>query len=99
MKMPSKTTIEHQLKGWKQIAEFLGQPVATTQRWAKSGMPVQRSGRYVIASPEELGRWLARESGAEQPVQIAGTGTDDLIAGLKRGLSDARRRRAIHRVK
>jgi hypothetical protein len=33
------------LKGWQQIAKFLGQPVATAQRWAKSGMPVTREGR------------------------------------------------------
>ena len=58
------------LKGWQQIAKFLGQPVATTQRWAKSGMPVTRQGRYVTAVPEELNRWLSRESGA-QPIHIA----------------------------
>jgi len=43
-----------QFTGWKQIAGFLGQPVATAQRWAKDGLPVRRSGRYMVASAEEL---------------------------------------------
>jgi hypothetical protein len=91
--------VEPKLRGWKQIADFLGQPVATAQRWSKSGMPVRRSGRYVVAAPDELRRWVGHESGAAQPVEIAATGTDDLVAGLKRGLREARRTRAIHRVK
>jgi len=33
-------------------------------------MPVTHEGRYVHASPEELNRWLGRESAGE-PVQIA----------------------------
>ena len=33
------------LKGWKDIAEFLGPPVAVAQRWAGEGMPVRREGR------------------------------------------------------
>jgi phage terminase Nu1 subunit (DNA packaging protein) len=88
-----------ELKGWKDIAEFLGQPVATAQRWAKSGMPVRRSGRYVVSSPEELSRWLGAESGSDEPVQIARTGTDDLLTALKRGLTNARKRRSLHRAK
>ena len=52
------------LKGWKQIAKHLGQPVATAQRWAKTGMPARREGRFMVASPEELSRWLGREAGA-----------------------------------
>jgi hypothetical protein len=35
------------LKGWQQIAAFLGQPVSVAQRWAKTGMPVARQGRFV----------------------------------------------------
>jgi len=46
------------LKGWHQIAAFLGQPVAVAQRWARSGMPAERKGRYVYATREELNRWL-----------------------------------------
>jgi hypothetical protein len=73
--------------GWKEIAKFLGQPIATAQRWAKSGMPV--------ASPEELSRWMGRESGLQEPVHIA-TDNADLTADLKRGLSDIRHHRRRH---
>ncbi len=78
------------LKGWKQIAAFLGQPLAVAQRWAKDGMPVARQGRYVTASPKELSRWLGRESHAAQPVRIATSG-ENLSADLSRGLAEARR--------
>ena len=43
------------LKSWRQIASFLGPPLAVVQRWAKSEMPVIRQGRYMIASRERLG--------------------------------------------
>src|SRR5438105_14984386 len=65
----AKTDELKALKGWQQIAKFLGQPVATSQRWAKSGMPVPRQGRYVTAVPAELNRWLSRDSAAGEPVQ------------------------------
>ena len=73
------------LKGWKNIAEFLGQPVSVAQRWAKSGMPVAHEGRAVTATPDELNRWLGRESSGE-PVTIA-SDESDLSADLKRGLA------------
>jgi hypothetical protein len=73
------------LNGWKKIANFLGQPVSVAERWAKSGMPVTRAGRRVIADPDALNRWLGRESAGE-PVQIAAE-TSDLSSELKRGLS------------
>jgi hypothetical protein len=73
------------LKGWKNIAEFLGQPLSVAQRWAKSGMPVAHEGRSVTATAEELNRWLGRESSGE-PVTIA-TEESDLSADLKRGLA------------
>jgi len=76
------------LKGWKQIAAFLGQPVPVAQRWAAEGMPAKRQGRYVESSREELNHWLGRESAGE-PVQIA-TEDTDLSAELKRGLSFVR---------
>jgi hypothetical protein len=41
------------LKGWSEIARFLGQPVAVAQRWARSGMPVAREGRFMYATREE----------------------------------------------
>jgi hypothetical protein len=91
--MPNRgqTQDSDELKGWQQIAAFLGQPVAIAQRWAKTGMPVQKRGRNVYSSPEELNRWLGRESAGE-PVQIA-TGATDLSAELKRGLSFFRKQR------
>jgi hypothetical protein len=70
--MPKRTKTQERLdvlKGWQQIATFLGQPRSVAQRWAKSGMPVTREGRSLHASPEELNRWLGRESAGE-PVQI-----------------------------
>jgi hypothetical protein len=29
------------LKGWQQIAAFLGEPPSVVQRWASDGMPVR----------------------------------------------------------
>jgi len=75
------------LKGWQQIAAFLGEPVSVVQRWASEGMPVQRQGRFVATSPEQLNAWLGKESG--KPVHVA-TGNTDLAAELKCGLSFVR---------
>jgi hypothetical protein len=75
------------LKGWRQIADFLGQPLAVSQRWAHAGMPVERQGRFVYASRQKLQDWLHREASGE-PVQIVSEDTD-LTAQLKRGLSYA----------
>jgi hypothetical protein len=77
------------LQGWKQIADFLGQPIAVAQRWGRTGMPVRRQGRYTVSSPAELNRWLGHESGIGEPVRIA-TEDSDLSADLKRGLALAR---------
>jgi hypothetical protein len=62
----SATAKPEALKGWQQIAKFLGQPVATAQRWAKSGMPVARQGRYVTAVPEDLNRWYLENAALNQ---------------------------------
>ena len=83
---------EETLKGWPTIAKFLSQPVSTVQRWAGEGMPVTRIGRYVAASPKQLEDWLTHEAGAKETVHIASPGTD-LLADLKRGLSEARKER------
>ena len=77
------------LKGWTEIASFLGQPVAIAQRWARSGMPVTREGRFMYASREELSRYLGREAGLGVPVHIA-TENMDLSADLRRALRHAR---------
>jgi len=80
-----------ELKGWRQIAAFLGQPVSVAQRWARSGMPAERKRRYVRAGREELNHWLAHESTGE-PVQIVTSGKD-LSAELRRGLAFVRKQR------
>jgi hypothetical protein len=72
------------LKGWQQIAAFLGEPQSVVQRWGTEGMPVRRQGRYVETTPAELNAWLGKESG--KPVHVA-TENTDLTAELKRGLS------------
>ncbi|HZQ20308.1 MAG TPA: hypothetical protein VFA90_16470 [Terriglobales bacterium] len=77
------------LKGWTQIAKFLGQPVAVAQRWARSGMPITREGRFMTASTEELSRYMGHETGLDVPVHIAAEDMD-LSADLKRALSYAR---------
>jgi hypothetical protein len=80
------------LKGWQQIAAFLGEPVSVVQRWAAEGMPVRREGRFVSTSPEELNAWIGKESG--KPVHVA-TENTDLAAELKRGLSYIRREKQL----
>jgi hypothetical protein len=60
------------LKGWGEIAKFLGQTVSVAQRWQSEGMPVAREGRFVSASPEELTAWIGTERGKKEPVHIAG---------------------------
>lgn len=77
-----------ELKGWQQIAAFLGEPTSVVQRWAAEGMPVRREGRFVSTTAEELNQWLGRESG--KPVHVA-TDNTDLTAELKRGISFVRR--------
>ena len=78
------------LTGWPAIAKFLGQPTAVAQRWAKSGMPVQRRGRSMTAKPDELSAWLGREAKTGMPVHIVQSSDDDLLADLRRGLKEAR---------
>ena len=78
------------LKGWQQIAAFLGEPTSVVQRWASEGMPVRRQGRYVETTPDELNAWLGKESG--KPVHVA-TESTDLTAELKRGLSFVRHKK------
>jgi hypothetical protein len=85
---PKAKAQPEELKGWAQIAQFLGQPTVT-QRWARSGTPVKREGRFTTASPEDLSRYLGREAGLDVPAHIASEEMD-LAADLKRALSYAR---------
>jgi hypothetical protein len=75
------------LKGWQQIAVFLGQTASVAKHWVNEGMPVRKEGRYVTSTVDELNAWLGRESG--KPVHAA-TDDTDLTAELKRGLSYVR---------
>jgi len=69
-KSPKSKPVSGELKGWQEIAAFLGQPVAVAQRWSRfEGMPTERRGRHVCASREKLNQWLGHESG--EPVQIS----------------------------
>jgi hypothetical protein len=83
------TAQNERLKGWNEIAGFLGQPVAVAQRWARSGMPVTREGRFMYASRQELRRYLGREAGLDVPVHMA-TENMDLSGDLKLALAHAR---------
>lgn len=84
----SQTVQPEILKGWQQIAAFLGEPPSVVQRWASDGMPVRKQGRYVETTPAEINAWLGKESG--KPVHVA-TADSDLTAELKRGLSFVRK--------
>ncbi len=83
-RLNSKQDFSAPLKGWQEIAGFLGEPVSVVQRWAAEGMPVRREGRFVSTSTKELNAWLGKESG--KPIHVA-TENTDLSAELKRGLS------------
>jgi hypothetical protein len=99
MAKPSKSPIKPKrkpetLKGWKQIAEFLGEPISVVKRWRSEGMPVFEQGRFVATSPEQLNAWLGRESG--KPVHVI-TPEADLATELKRGVAflRAKKKRAV----
>src|SRR5579872_465175 len=87
---PKKDTARpsEMLKGWKEIAEFLGEPVSVVKRWRTEGMPVAEQGRLVTSSLGQLNAWLGRVSG--KPVHVV-TAETDLAAELKRGLAFAKR--------
>ena len=81
---PGGAPVPEALKGWQQIAAFLGHPAAVVQRWASEGMPVHREGRHVVTTADDLNAWLGKQSG--KPVSVA-TKNTDLAAELKRGLA------------
>ena len=58
----------------------------TVRRWAKTGMPVKREGRFTTAKPDELLAWLGREAGMPRSAQIA-TNSADLAAGVKESIA------------
>ena len=81
------------IKGWKAIGEFLGIGAAAAQRWAKGGMPVKRQGRFTVADPEEIRKWLGKEAHMPAPAHVATKGAgEDISAALKESISAVRRR-------
>lgn len=81
---PAPTATE--LRGWASIAKFLGMPVSTVQRWAKEGLPVTRSGRNVIALPDEMNRWLQRTTGEASGTHVV-TPESDLLKDLRASIA------------
>ena len=77
------------LQGWRSIAGFLGLPLATVQRWARTGMPVRKQGRFTVADKEELQQWLGRQSHMPAPAQVVDANTD-LAAALQQSISATR---------
>jgi hypothetical protein len=65
---------------------------ASAQRWAKSGMPVRREGRFTVADADEIRKWLGREAHMPAPAHVL-TGDADISSALKDSISALRRRR------
>ena len=80
------------LRGWKNIAAYLGIPTGTAQRWAKDGMPVRREAPSTVADPKELSAWLGRESHMPGPAQVM-TGQVDMGNALKESIAAMRNMR------
>jgi hypothetical protein len=91
----SKNTEPQTLTGWKAIGEYLGIGQTAAQRWAKSGMPVRREGRFTVADVNEIRQWLGREAHMPAPAQVVTEGTD-LSAALKQSISALRRDKRSH---
>ena len=81
-----------ELKGWKEIASYLGIPAGTAVRWVRDGMPVRKQGRFTVADPKELSAWLGHESHMPAPAQIM-TGTADVAGALKESIAAMRHAR------
>jgi hypothetical protein len=87
-----KTAPAATLKGWTQIAKFLGTSPASAQTWAKQGMPVRREGRFTIADPTEVQAWLGQQSHMPGPAHIL-TDDTDIAAALKESISVVRQKK------
>jgi hypothetical protein len=91
-KTQSPPAAEGALKGWTEIARYLGIPVATAHRWAGEGMPVRREGRFTVADREAVSAWLGRESHMPKPAHVM-TKDADMAAALKESIAAARKRK------
>lgn len=67
------------LKGWKDIAKYLGCGVRTVQRWEKLGIPVRRPTKgarsAVMAVTDEVDAWLKRRAQPADAFVSSETGT------------------------
>lgn len=88
-KKAANTQVPETLKGWKAIGDYLGIGSATAQRWAKSGMPVRREGRYTVADAQQIRQWLGKEAHMPGPAHVVTDG-DDMAAALKESISAVR---------
>ena len=84
--MPKKKSAPTTLKGWTAIAKFLGTSPASAQTWAKQGMPVKRDGRFTVADPAEVQKWLGQQTHMPKPAHIL-TNNTDIAAALKESIS------------
>lgn len=78
--------VETTLRGWKEIAVFLGASPRSAQRWERElGMPVHRlritTGSVVTAYPSELDSWRRQVSAALARGPVQSDGSDDLEFG------------------
>ena len=89
MPRPKKEPSPSILKGWKAIGGYLGIGEAAAQRWANSGMPVRREGRYTVADTADLQAWLGREAHMPGPAHVVTEG-DDISAALKESIKAMR---------
>jgi hypothetical protein len=80
------------LKGWQAIGAYLGIGAASAQRWAKSGMPVKRQGRFTVADADELRQWLGREAHMPGAAHVL-TNDADVSVALKESISALRRQK------
>ncbi len=79
-----------ELKGWKGIGEYLGIGAATAQHWAKTGMPVRKEGRFMVADRDELRKWLGEQAHMPGPAHVL-TNDADVSAALKDSITALRR--------
>jgi hypothetical protein len=82
------------LKGWKAIGEYLGVGAASAQHWAKTGMPVRKEGRFIVADVEGLRSWLGEQAHMPAPAHVVTDTGDDISAALKESISALRRHKA-----
>jgi len=85
--------IEQPLRGWKDIAAFLGTSLRSAQRWERElALPVHRlrttTGSVVSAYPSELDSWRRRVGADLRSAEDAGSSGGDLDLNSNEGSSE-----------